>query len=106
MTDRFLGTLGICRKAGKCILGYTKTEESVKANKVFAIFIASDISPKTEKELRYLTRDKEISVVKTHYSMFEISNRVGMKTGIVAIEDDGFATALIEKYKGEITNDD
>lgn len=104
--SRFLGTLGICRKAGKCSLGYTKTEESVKANKVFAIFIASDISPKTEKELRYITRDKEIPVIKTHYSIFEISNSVGMKTGIIAIEDNGFAVALKDKYEGETTYDD
>lgn len=101
MQNKFLSFLGICRKAGKMSIGFKNTAESVKANRVFMILIASDLSEKTEKELCFITKDRGIEVLRTAFSMAELSAAIGIKTGIIAIEDEGFSKALKEKYKGE-----
>ena len=52
MADKFLNLLGICRKAGKLTLGATKTYELIKSGKAEIVFVAGDLSEKTEKELK------------------------------------------------------
>ena len=100
--DKFLQMLGLCRKAGRMCIGYTDTVSAVKAAKAVLIYIASDLSQKTEKELNFVTKDKPIQVVRTRYDMATISAAIGIKTGVVCILDQGFASALTTKYQGEI----
>ena len=102
MMDKFLSMLGICRKAGRMVIGTTDTLESVKKSKTILIFIASDLSQKTEKELLFATKDKPIEVIRTCYDMATLSHAVGIKTGVISINDQGFAEALKTKYQGEI----
>ncbi len=101
MQNKFLSFLGICRKAGKMSIGYKNTAERVKENRVSLILIASDLSEKTEKELCFITKGRDIEVLRTIYSMETLSAAIGIKTGVIAIEDEGFSKALKEKYKGE-----
>ena len=100
--DKFLSMLGICRKAGRMCIGYNDTAEAVRKGKTILIYIASDLSQKTEKELLFITKDKPIEVVRTRYDMATLSHAIGIKTGVIAINDQGFAEALTTKYQGEI----
>ncbi len=100
MQNKFLNMLGLCRKAGKLTPGFSKTKESVLNNKCKMIFIASDISPKTEKELRFISRDREIEVIKTSFPILEFCSCIDINAGIAGIEDEGFAKALKEKLQG------
>lgn len=94
--DKFLSLLGICRKAGRLSLGYSRCEESVKKGKAETIFIACDISPKTEKELKFITRNTDIDVIRTAYSIMDFSSALDIKAGVVAVDDVGFAEVLKE----------
>ena len=89
--------LGLCRKAGKLTLGLSNTKESVFKNKCKIIFIASDISPKTEKELLFITKNSSIEVIKTEFPIMEFCSCLDMKAGIAGIEDESFMTALKTK---------
>ena len=97
MQNKFLNMLGLCRKAGKLTLGFSKTKESVLKNKCKIIFIASDISPKTEKELLFITKNSSIEVIKTEFPIMEFCSCLDMKAGIAGIEDESFMTALKTK---------
>ena len=93
--------LGICRKAGKLEIGFARSAESLKTKRSFGIYVASDLSAKTEKELSYIAAKSNIPVVRTCYDSAALSQAVGIKTGVLSVNDEGFANSLKEKYKGE-----
>ena len=61
----------------------------------FSRFTRSDISEKTKRGLVFAAEESGIEVISVPYSIFEITNAVGTKTGIVSIDDNGFAKKLV-----------
>ena len=50
--DKILTLLGFCKKAGKLVAGTEKVTELIKKGVTCLVMLSSDISPKTEKELK------------------------------------------------------
>lgn len=82
------------KKKGVLITGFDAVEREIKdpSSKVCGIFLASDLSPKSKKEILFL-RDKfcfrlEIAVLPA--GMEETGAILGKKTGIIAVTDEGF----------------
>lgn len=106
MSDKFLGLLGICRKAGKLTCGAAKTDELIKQGKAVVVFTACDLSSKTEKELRFSANKNNTAVVRTDYSIEQLSAAIGIPAGVLGVSDNGFATALNKLIVGGSLNDD
>ena len=100
MTVKFLRLLGLSRRASKVVLGAEKAYESLKQKKAHAVFIASDLSAKTEKELKFKADGTDIKVIRTEYDIETLSKAVGSPTGVIAVEDEGFANALLGELEG------
>lgn len=100
MTPKFLRLLGLARRAAKVALGAEKATESILKRKAHAVFIASDLSAKTEKELKFKLDGTATKVVRTEYDIETLSKAVGSPTGVIAVEDLGFATALLGELEG------
>lgn len=101
-SDMFLQSLGLARRAGKLCYGF----DSVLAQKsqLTAVFLADDISARTEKSLRYILEDENIHPVALEYSMSELGYAIGTKpVGIIGITDAGFAKLLMCKLHREVT---
>lgn len=89
-----ISTLGLMKKKGVLITGFDAVEREIKdpSSKVCGILLASDLSPKSKKEILFL-RDKfcsrlEIAVLPA--GMEETGAILGKKTGIIAVTDEGF----------------
>lgn len=95
MQNKFLSLLGMARKANRVSLGYDKSLEAVHSFKSYVVFVADDISEKTKRGLVFAAEESEIEVITTPYSIFDFTNAVGTKTGIVSVNDSGFAKKLI-----------
>ena len=54
MNSKLIGLITICRKAGRMVMGFDPSKEAIESGKAFSVILASDISPKTEKEIRFL----------------------------------------------------
>ena len=100
MTVKFLRLLGLSRRAGKVALGADKSYESISRKKARAVFIASDLSAKTEKELKFKANGTDIKVIRTEYDIETLSKAVGSPAGVITVEDQGFATALLGELEG------
>jgi len=100
LQNKFLNLLGLCRKAGMLSLGFSKAKDSIQRQKTKIIFLAADVSKKTEKELRFASQNQQIEIIRTIYPIFEFSSGLDMKAGVAAVEDSGFAKALKEKLEG------
>lgn len=95
MQNKFLSLLGMARKANRVSLGYDKALESVHTFKAHVVFVANDISEKTKRGLVFAAEESGIEIITTDYSIFDFTNAVGTKTGIVSINDSGFAKKLV-----------
>jgi ribosomal protein L7Ae-like RNA K-turn-binding protein len=93
-----LSRLGFARKAGKLLIGFEKSKEACQKGKARLIVVATDISAKTEKEIRYFGGEK-VEVIKIAENLETLSAAIGVRAGVVALTDQGFADAVISLYK-------
>ena len=99
------GLLTICRKAGKLVMGFDPMKDALAEGKACAVIIASDISPKTEKEVRFFSGKKDIPVVKSDLTLDGIYHSLGKKAGILTICDKGFADKALSLCETDINTD-
>lgn len=99
MTDRFLSTLGLCRRAGMLISGFDAVCDEIKKpknskNRVYGVITASDISGKTLKEVKFVCDRYGVRLYSASANMEEIKSVLGKRTGIIAILDEGLFVSL------------
>ena len=89
-SQKLTGILSICRKAGKLVLGFAPMKEALEKHKVSGVLTASDISPKTYKEVCYFCGKMHVPVCTVPMTMLEIGSTVGRKAAVIAVLDAGF----------------
>ncbi len=103
MDHKVAGLLGMARRAGRLALGFDAVKATIAARKARLILLASDISPKTEKELRFVSQKVESSVpfVKLDGDKETCARLLGNPRPVaaMALEDQGFADALLKRLK-------
>lgn len=91
MSSNKLGLLTMCRKAGKLKLGMDMIKTSCKNGEAVAVFVASDFSPKSLKEVKFTCNRENVPIYSLGITMDEIWHGLGKKVGVMAIIDSGFA---------------
>ena len=96
MNNKFLFMLGLCRKAGKLIIGTDLVTKSLPSKKTYLVIYASDASENTKKKITDKCSFYEIECVKAPFSSFEISNAIGKSASVCAlgITDLNFSSEL------------
>lgn len=94
--DKLLANLGLCRRAGKLICGFDAAVEAMENGEGYLLLTASDISPKTEKEIIYKAKSANFCVCKLPYTIEDMKLLSKKRVGIFAITDENLAK-LIEK---------
>lgn len=105
MTDPLLSLLGMARRAGKLVPGFDAVLQSIRAGKSHAVFIASDISEKTAENICFAAEKAKVPARRLGCLMAELSAAIGIKTGIVALEDRGFAKSALRRCEQHNTED-
>lgn len=95
MNEKLLHLLGIARRAGRLSLGNDAAVEALRKGKTRLILLAGDLSPRTASGVEFAAKEEEVTVVHTGATMDEISMALGKRTGVVAVNDAGFAKKLI-----------
>ncbi len=95
--SKFISLIAIARKARKLILGYDKIKASGKKFKV--IIITSDVSERTRRNSKLYISDGG-TVLEPKLTMYEFGKLIAAeKVGVAAVDDDGFAKAILESMK-------
>lgn len=94
--NKLLSLMTICRKAGQLSMGFDPMKEALAEGKAAAVIVAADISPKTEKEVRFFADKQNVPVAKTVSTIDEIHFCVGKKAGILTVCGEGFAKKALE----------
>jgi ribosomal protein L7Ae-like RNA K-turn-binding protein len=88
------GLLSMCRKAGKLKCGMDIVKSACESGEAKAVFTASDLSPKSLKEIRFSCAKNGVKIYGLELTMQKAADTMGKKTGIFAVTDGGFAKAL------------
>ena len=103
-----LSLFGLCRRANRLAIGFEAVKTAIMSDQAKAVFAASDISPKTYKEMEFFAKNKNISVNRLADDLQTISKAIGQKAGVIAVLDEGFARKAlsISAFEEETAYDD
>ncbi|MEG1886536.1 MAG: ribosomal L7Ae/L30e/S12e/Gadd45 family protein [Oscillospiraceae bacterium] len=96
MNDPILSRLGMARRAGFISPGFDASKNALLKGKSSLIIMSMDISPKSEKEMRFFCAEDGVECIKIDKTIFEITTAIGTKAGIVSVNNEGFAKAIIK----------
>lgn len=102
--ERLSGLLGMAKRAGRLTAGYDAVTALASGGKAKVILFASDLSEKTEKEVRFAAKEHRTVSFRIPMTKEEMGHCVGFKkpVGVLAIEDKGFAAAIEKLCRGEL----
>lgn len=94
-TGALISLLTMCRKAGRLLIGFDAAADALKAAQARMILISADISPKTEKEIRfYAGKYGAVTVSRLPFEMETLAHYFRKRTGVLCVTDEGFAAKL------------
>lgn len=85
------GILSICRKAGKLAMGLEPTKDAMYRGEVFGVLVASDASPKTQKEAAFYCSQAEVPCLQLDFTKADFAQMIGRGSGVLAVCDEGFS---------------
>ncbi|MGI6264307.1 MAG: L7Ae/L30e/S12e/Gadd45 family ribosomal protein [Acutalibacteraceae bacterium] len=99
MSDKLAGRLGICRRSGHLAVGSDAVIGWLHTRKARMVLLAADVSPKTEKEIRFAGRENPVPIGRLPYGKEEVGRLLGLQkpVGVVATDDPGFARAFAKE---------
>ena len=94
MNDKLLSFLGLCRRAGKLVIGAEVTAESLKTGRSKLVIYAEDFSRGSLKKVLEAAEGSGTEALCLNRSKEQLSFALGRLSGVVSIEDEGFAKKL------------
>jgi len=94
-----LGYLGLARRAGKLSIGHDAALLSVRKGTAHLVLLTEDASPRHQRELDAAGFRDRTAVIP--YNMNETGVATGKKSCIYALEDEGFARAVLNTLSKE-----
>lgn len=96
MKDRALGLLGIARRSGRLSLGHDAAKGAVLAGRARLCLISADASDRLEREFTRMTQEqRDVPLRRVRYTMEQFHQAIGARTGVLTVDDDGFAEKLL-----------
>ncbi len=96
--NKILSVLGLVRRASKLSIGFNETVSAAKNKKARLTVYSNDVSPKTAKEVRFVSEKYGVPCIALDCTMEQLSVSIGVKAGVVAVNDRGFAEKLISLH--------
>ncbi len=97
MKNKIFSLLGFATKAGKLGFGFEAAVSALKANRSRLIVIAEDISAKSCKEIEFYAKSSKVKhIILNGITIKDMSDATGRRCGIISVNDNGFADALLK----------
>ncbi len=89
-TDKLLGAISLCRKAGKLAVGFDTVLAAVLRGDAQLVLLAQDVSAATEKRVMNACGG-ECKTAKLPYTQVQLAMVVRKAAGVLAVSDAGLA---------------
>ena len=94
MNAKLLSFLGLARRAGRLALGFDAASDAMLSGKCRLLILASDLSERTIRSITRTANQTQTRTIVSDISMNDLGCAIGKQTGIVAVNDKGFADKL------------
>lgn len=94
-----ISAITFCKRVGKLVLGFDLVKKSMQTGEAEVILLAKDLSEKTKKEVGYLSKELEVPLYVTDFTLDEFWYLVQKRAGVIAVTDPVFSqkiTSLLE----------
>ncbi len=100
MNDRVLGMIGLAVRAGKVRFGVFMTEKAIDEGCASLVIASEDIGASNRRRIENRCKDCDVELI--FYSDKQTLSRAAGKKDmpVLAICDEGFAKAIVKKYRG------
>ncbi len=100
MKNKILTLLGFASKAGKLSCGMDASIEALKKGKSKLCMVATDVSPKSLKEINFFAMKNNVRVIiLDDCNINTLSAAIGRKCGILSVDDSSFADGIVGEVK-------
>lgn len=93
---RRMNLLGIARKAGRLEFGSDAVKEAALQHRAKLILLSAGLSQRTVKNMQKAAEEAGVPVAALPERMDEIGAALGKRAGVIAVDDMGFAKALLK----------
>lgn len=97
MNNKVLSLLGLAKRAGKLEAGFDVVVAAARDGRARLLLAAEDVSDKTFKNICYEAQRAGISAVRINADMAQTGKACGVRAGVLAVTDEGFANALLKQ---------
>jgi len=97
VNNRLQSTLSLCQRAGKLRLGFDQVKDAAAAGELSAVFVATDLSEKTKKEVLFFCKQYGLSLWQLPLCKEEIHIAVKKASGVLGVAEAGFAKNLSQQ---------
>ena len=94
MDEKLLRLLGLARRAVRLSLGSEAARDALKKRKPALLLLASDLSARAAGEFSALAERAAVPSRSIRATMSEVEAALGKRSGVIAVNDMGFAKAL------------
>ena len=94
--QRILGFLGLCRKAGKLVLGFDMVVETMKKGTADSVLLSGDCSERTARNIKRIAEETGTEILILPLTIDEIGFAVAKRAGVLAVCDSGFSKKIKE----------
>lgn len=75
-------------------MGFDAVVEELRAPNFGGVILAADVSPKTEKEVRFYAEQNGKEVLKADFSMEDAHGAIGKRAGVFLVNDEGLFRSM------------
>ena len=96
-----LSALGLCKKAGKLIVGFDASCEAIRRGNAVLLVLTVDLSPKSAARITALADEHKVRHFTVYAAMDDIERLLGKRAGILAVSDQGLAQVVARQVEEE-----
>ncbi|MEG0692506.1 MAG: ribosomal L7Ae/L30e/S12e/Gadd45 family protein [Oscillospiraceae bacterium] len=96
MNSKVLQDISLMKRAGKLVLGFDVVKASLQDNTAVLLVTASDLSPKTNKEVAFLKDKYNIPHITIRHTLDELWYVLGKRVGVMSVTDKGLSEKIIK----------
>ena len=101
LRNKVLTLFGFAAKAGRLSYGMEAAKFAVKSKKAKLVAVSDEISEKSRKEVAFFCNAGAVDcLILENFDINTVSSAIGRKCGIISVNDQGFADAILNALKG------
>lgn len=100
-SKKYIGMLGLSRRAGKLSMGHDMALKAIKENRAQLVIFSSDISERLIEEFKRAADKSNIKCLKIEETMNDIHFALGYKAGVLTVDDINFSNRITQLINQE-----